>query len=234
MRNWARSLLLIGVLATPAVATPPQVIWVEDTLFAIGDDSVMILRDIKDNQGMHSVTQTDTFLLTLSLQDGSVVSVDPVQRAIDTDLGEPEWDKTTFPELGDAAVNPYHERAQVGLAPLSDPVRGRRFAMIHPSGILMSQGDEITHLLPLADAQLQMERALTQTRAVLPVLHSDAGAEDLFDPTGYTIGLGCSVNNVMTFWQADGASPALVNLFCELSEEAGSLDVWIVVPPVQT
>ena len=155
-------------------------------------------------------------------------------RMFDTDLGEPEWDKTTFPELGDAAVNPYHERAQVGLAPLSDPVRGRRFAMIHPSGILMSQGDEITHLLPLADAQLQMERALTQTRAVLPVLHSDAGAEDLFDPTGYTIGLGCSVNNVMTFWQADGASPALVNLFCELSEEAGSLDVWIVVPPVQT
>lgn len=232
MRNWALSLLAFLILAAPVAATPPQVIWVRDTLFAQGADRVMILRSIMDNHGSHYTTQTDTFLLILSLSDGAVINVAPVERVVDIHLGEPDLDSTTFTPLEDA-VNPFAARAQAGFAPLTAPTHGYGpNAMILPTGIILTDGDTLTHQLDMRAAQKQMQHALTATRALLPVLHSDGGDADPFDPSAYSILRDCKVQAALTFWQLDGPIPAIVNLSCDDMEDAGSLDVWIVLPEI--
>lgn len=232
MRNSALSLIAICALAAPVAATPPHVIWVKDRLFAENGSAVMILRTIHDNQGSHYITQSDTFLLTLSLVDGAVIDVAAIERVVNIDLGEAALDSTTFTELAQP-VNPYAARASAGFAPLLTPDREYSPpAMIHPLGILITEGDELTHRLPVHEAQIQMQSALSATRAVLPLVYPEGSETDTFDPSAYDVARDCEVQNAMRFWQLDGPKPAIVNLSCSGMDETGQLDIWLVVPEI--
>lgn len=60
MRFSAFSFVIFAMLAaTPAFATPPQVVSVEKTLVAIGGGFLFTERELNDNMGSHFLEQTN-------------------------------------------------------------------------------------------------------------------------------------------------------------------------------
>lgn len=83
-RNWATRLCVAALIAAgPVWATPPQVMTVEDALFARNADTLFLLRTITDNHRLHMVRQTDTLLIHRSLAGGDDRGFRGVARVID-------------------------------------------------------------------------------------------------------------------------------------------------------
>ncbi|PVA07573.1 hypothetical protein [Thalassorhabdomicrobium marinisediminis] len=232
MRNWAHSLILtLGLLAAPAVATPPQVVWITDALFAQNDEVVLVLRTIGDNHGSHFTTQTDTFLLTVDRADGGLRAVAPVERVVDHHLGEPEIDKTTFTPI-DGAVNPYAVRAELNAAPLADPVvTDWQLARIAPDSLQVVEGEEVTHRIGFDALRAQLAASVRQTRDLLPVLHGPIpGAEP--DPESIDFARECATDAVYARFEMDQTPPAMARMICEDREAGGVSTYWVTVPAV--
>lgn len=178
MRNWALSLFTSLTLAAPAAATPPQVVWSTDRLFAITTDTVLILRTISDNQGYHQIEQTDTFLIIRDLATGRDVSQTPVERVVTDSVA---GTATHYPL--DEHADPYAIRRDMQAAPLNDPrhtvprveIRDRRVRAADHDG-------EITHSLPWYDVMDQAVLSLQTTRNLLSPLRVE-GDIDPYDPT---------------------------------------------------
>lgn len=73
------------LVASPALATPPQVISVDETLIAIGGPGqfLFVLRELKDNMGSHSRLQTDVVLIARSKATNQDVYLWPISRTVD-------------------------------------------------------------------------------------------------------------------------------------------------------
>ena len=78
--------LIVAILtAFPALATPPQVISVDEKLIAIGGPGqfLFVLRELKDNMGSHSRLQTDIVLIARSKVTNQDVYLWPISRTLD-------------------------------------------------------------------------------------------------------------------------------------------------------
>ncbi len=232
MRNWAPSLFADLVMAAPVLATPNQNVWTRDTLFAQTPDSVLVLRTITDNHGSYFTTQTDTFLLTLSLYDGSLLDIAPVERSVVQSVGEDSDSITYYPI--ENAVNPFDVRASLNAAPLDDPHPSRfHRTMLHPRGLLVFDWDELSYRLDVPALREQITTSLVATRAQLPVLYSINGY-DVFEPERLTpFGDRIAERATVEWFTLSGPSvPVLVQLYCENEYDGGVSTYWIVVPPV--
>ena len=234
MRNWAPSLLATLILAAPAAATPDQSVWINDTLFAATPDTVLVLRTITDNHGSYYTTQTDTFLLQLSRSDGAVQFASAVDRVIDISGLEAELDETNYEPL-DSPVNPYAVRADLNAAPIGDiGANTYRHPMLHPNGLMVFEGEEMTHLISLDALHDQLATSITTTRAVLPVVYA-LNDYDRLDPPRIPLIADCFADRVTERWFApyDEDAMAFVRLTCSNFDEGGISTYWVAVPATE-
>jgi len=105
--------LIIALLASqPALATPPQVVSVDEVLISVGGpgDFIFVLREMKDNMGSHARLQTDTVLIARSKETNRDVYVWPIKRTLDN--GPQHVETEASPRLVtmpmDVAYNPWH------------------------------------------------------------------------------------------------------------------------------
>jgi len=235
MRSWARNCLLsLGIaVAVPVLASPDQSIAIRDSLFARTDDHVLVQRRFIDNQGSYYTTQTDTFLLTISLADGRVIDVAPFERARETHVDLPE-DGTTYTPL-ENAVNPYAVRAALGAAPLNDPDEPPhyRIAVIEQGRVIVLEGDQVRQALPHDAITDQVITSINATRAALPPAYMVNGYDTLMEFFVLNIPRDCTADRTVLPRNPNDASSALVRLNCDDQvEDAGRNIYWIVVPSV--
>lgn len=84
MRITAFSMLTIAMLAaSPALATPPQVVSVKETLVAMGDGFLFIRRELNDNMGSHHLQQTDIVLIARDIETNRDMYIWPLERSLD-------------------------------------------------------------------------------------------------------------------------------------------------------
>lgn len=234
MRNWGNKLfLMLTLVATAAVATPPRSAWITDRLFAENDDVILILRDFGENQGSHFVTQTDTFLLTVSRADGTLIDIAPVERVVDVDLGETDIDTTTFTPLANA-VNPYEVRATLNAAPLNDPIGANEYrsAMWHTNGLLVFEGETPSHSIDHMALRRQITESVNQTRTILPMLDGFP-TDDLLDLTTLQIRQDCTADRTYTQWHSSAQTAALVRLSCTNYNTEETMIFWVTVPVLE-
>jgi hypothetical protein len=218
-------------MACPALATPDQNLWVNDTLFAATPDTVLILRTISDNHGSYYTTQTDTFLLEVSRADGAVLQVSAVERVVQIAGLQDDLDETTFYPL-EGALNPFERRAELGAAPLAPPRPSQyRAPMLLPTGLIVFEETVPTHSIGLNALRDQLVTSLTLTRAVLPIMHRVNGY-DPFAPATLALVGDCMADRVTPIWFSRGAdkASALARLTCENFESGGISTYWTVVP----
>ncbi|WP_156799408.1 hypothetical protein [Oceanicola granulosus] len=214
--------------ATSAAATPPRVVNMFDRLFGRTDGSVLILREVTDNHGLHTVRQIDTLLITRDLATGGDTRYRAVDRILD--LGPEADPRIAAPVLVDP-VNPYRARAADGAWPLDDPRFGEEVTL-GPMGLELTTYDGETFELPLENFSAHLERTLAATRAVLPPVEVDgAEAADSFDAAAYDSPLEeCSG---VTGMRLGPDEPALALVACEDLETGQQVRVWVVVPPLE-
>lgn len=225
MRNWALSLVASLILAAPAAATPPQVVWSTDRLFAITTDKVLILRTISDNQGYHQIEQTDTFLIIRDLATGRDISQTPVERVVTDSVA---GTATHYPL--EVTANPYAIRRDMQAAPLNDPrhsvprveIWDRRVRAVDHDG-------EVTHSLPWYDVMDQAVLSLQDTRDLLSPLRIE-GDVDPYDPSYFFAIQTCDVTAATSASYLSASDSMLVQFTCEDVELGGTSVVWTVLP----
>lgn len=123
MRNWGTRALLTGLclVALPVMATPPRTIDIRDRLFARNADTLFVIREIRDNHGLHGVMQTDTLLITRNLAGGDDRGFQAVARVVDRG---PEGDPRAETLPLAAPANPCDLFAVFGAWPLDAPRDG--------------------------------------------------------------------------------------------------------------
>lgn len=225
-RNWALSLFVTMMLAAPVAATPPQVVIVQDRLFAITATDVIILREITDNHGYHQTLQTDTFLIIRDLATGRERDQVAVERVVSNSVVG--FDTTHYPL--ENAYDPYTIRRNMNAAPLSDPSHMYLNVQIWDDAVRALEHDgERSHyarwndIIPLAATSLQ------RTRDLLPVLKME-GDVDYFDPYGFLQPAGCEINAAMSTEYISDVDVMLVQLACEDEDFGGPNLIWFVLP----
>ncbi len=71
------------LVATPALATPPQVVSVKETLISVGGGFLFIKRELTDNMGSHTRQQVDTVLIARDIETNQDIYLWPLKRTID-------------------------------------------------------------------------------------------------------------------------------------------------------
>ncbi|HCP80166.1 MAG TPA: hypothetical protein DIT67_00720 [Octadecabacter sp.] len=228
MRSWVRSLklfALLAALATPAVATPPQIVWVKDQLFAISATQVLILRTISDNHGYHQTEQTDTFLIVRDLATGQDISINAVERVVANSVID--VDITHYPL--DNVVNPYAVRQELNAAPLSDPRRFHLNVEIYDDAVRASDHEGVTHYARWSDIFPSIFASLQSTRDLLPILKMEGGF-DALDLDGFLHPVGCEVVAAANTRYISTIDTMLVQLACEDEEVGARHLIWFVLP----
>jgi hypothetical protein len=236
MRNWATRALLAVLLvgALPVMATPPRTIEVRDRLFARNAETLFLIREIRDNHGLHGVTQTDTLLVFRNLAGGDDRGFQGVARVVD--LGPDAEQRAVVLPLS-SRINPYDLFADFDAWPLNAPRYG------DPSAVSLS-GDGLAldgfgfsgparYALSLEELNQRMRDTLIASLQVLPP-HTVGGGSigpNPFDPAAIDILRDCEISNNMVPRHAD-SDPALVQLTCEIEDGLGGVQLWLVVPQV--
>ena len=224
MPSWANRLaILVLMMGTPALATPPQIVDFNDTLFARNEDTLLILRQVTDNQGRHGVLQTDTFLVFRSLTDGGDRGFRAVERVVENGIDVPRAEYVPLP----APAEPYAIRAD-GYWPVRAPVYWREQAFMTADGLtIRDQGQPVYHL-SIEALKLHLIDTTTATRGILPSLHQD-GSADPFDPYAFDAVTDCDPVSILPLNDFP-SDPALVKLHCQESDTGQQAGLWVVVP----
>ena len=138
MQNWATRALLAAlcVMALPVMATPPRTMDIRDRLFVRNAETLFLIRDIRDNHGLHGVTQTDTLLVFRNLAGGDDRGFQGVARVVD--LGPDAEQRAEVLPLS-SRINPYDLFADFDAWPLNAPRYG------DPSSVLLSGEGLVLH-----------------------------------------------------------------------------------------
>lgn len=234
MRNWATRALLAVLLvgALPVMATPPRTLEIRDRLFARNADTLFLIRETRDNHGLHGVTQTDTLLIFRNLSGGDDRGFQGVARVVDRG---PDGDPRVETLPLSAPANPYDLYHDFDAWPLDPPRFGAPSAItlsesgLHLDGFGFS-GPARYHL-PLSELTARMQDSLRASLQILPP-HTVGGGSigpHPFDPAAIDILRDCDVSNNMVLRHAD-TDPALVQLTCEIEDGLGRVELWFLIP----
>lgn len=212
--------------ASAALATPPQLVTVEDHLFARTADQVFILRELQDNLGTHQRQLTDTLIVFRDLETGSDLGFQAAARVIDNGP-EAEPRVEILPLTAPRA--PYSLFADFGAWPLREPIFVRLTGEIGGAGLTLLDRGEVVYHLSHAEVEAHLEDTLRAARGILPVHYAEGGV-DPFDPAAFDLIQDCGVPSSMAL---EAGEPGLALLACEDGETGQRARVWVVVPPVE-
>ena len=214
------------------MATPPRTIEIRDRLFARNTDTLFLIREIRDNHGLHGVIQTDTLLISRDLAGGDDRGFRGVARVVDRG---PDSDPRAEGLPLTSPANPYDLFRDFDAWPQTAPRHG------DPSLVSLSGDgldlDGLGHFGParfslsLDDLTLRLRDTLSAGLQVLPP-HTVGGGSigpHPFDPTAIDILRDCDVSNNMVLRHAE-TDPALAQLSCEIEDGLGSVQLWLVIP----
>jgi hypothetical protein len=214
-------------LAGAASATPPQIVSVEDRLFARNDGTLFLLREMRDNRGRHDVVQVDTLVVFRDIAGGDDRGFRGVARVID-------WGESGAPDSGarsevvplTEAQDPYDIFADFEAWPLDEPRRDAGGVTLGADGLRVAGGGGQTYRLSVADLDLRIRDTLEAGRGILPVLFAEGGV-DPFDPGAFDPGTECVPDGVR---RLDPGEPVLAAILCEDAETGQMARLWVVVP----
>lgn len=221
------------MLATvPARATPPDMLELRDTLFAVSAERVFVLRSTRDNYGVYDVDWRDQFLIAID-RSTMTEQIWPVYRVVrfpdhDAEVGSLLGKAHVRPLAG--AVNPWEVMAHFGALPLG-PAEGDALDLLVDGGTVQLLGEAgPAAALEVAEALARLDRATTTLAATIepyqrmgPML-----ARDLL-PAGFRaehcrFSEGLRLNDLL-------AAPAhLLRMTCVVDEDAGETSLILLLP----
>lgn len=232
MRSWATSLFAL-LLAGAAQATPPEIVDVEDRLFARTEDRLYLLRSFTSNDGLHGVTRTDILQITRTLDPGDDRGFRGVARQVDLGPWHEGGPRVQTVPLQNPA-DPYGLLAD-GAWPLQDPdptpLSG---AILLPTGLhgtALGPTGRAAYLLPMSDLSARIVDTLSASRAILPFQRLGGGSTgpDPFDPALYNPARDCRVTATLPLSDYE-TDPLLARILCQDEDELQRATLWLVVP----
>lgn len=225
-------------LAAPLAATPPDVVSVHDSAFAVDDTSIYLLRRTDDNLGLHTATRSEVFLVRVDAASGleEVVPVHSEDSNFEW-FSDTQIKRSVTPNRTPEMVDPFAYVAEAGATLLGWNPRAAEAYMppLERTGeaVVLRHSEERSHTLAV-------ETAHARARAAMQVLADEVGGRPRY--AGQTTGEfymqqaasagDCSIG--AESWPARTAT-GMVQLFrvtCR-DEEMGNPVLSILVPVAQ-
>ncbi len=226
-----RLLFALLVFAHPALATPPDFVSINDRVFGVDMTRLWILREMRDNLGMHAYGLHDIHLVAKNLTNGEEEIIGPVARIV----GWPERDGSE-PVLHldmPNPVNPYAFLAENNGLPFA-----YEFVPIQGGGIdadgLTVDGNWISRADLLAQIGRSVRLVADATQPypddVFPKMSHSTPAEML---GGMRLDLAyCTATGWIRFGvDYSKPEPLLVRLRCDDDDGITPIQVIVVMPP---
>ncbi|NPD15355.1 hypothetical protein HOY34_09105 [Xinfangfangia sp. D13-10-4-6] len=235
-------------LAGRAGATPPDVIDVSDEVFGFSQDSIVLLRSLRDNLGLYTAERRYAFLVTVDRASGaeSLQPVCQIYRHEDTDQagnapGVLSW--ASHDETPDDAVNPWDVLAAAGGSPfrpggfqdieaagLSGSLAAGAIRISAESGSNAAWSGEGAVLLTGAGARLDaVADRLGDMPRMGPLRAGDLLRDQAFGPES------CTIADVLIFGgiaggMTGGEPSAMLRMDCGDAEEGLAASLLVAVP----
>lgn len=167
-----RPILALSVLmlaAAPALATPPDMLELRDTLFGVSAERVFVLRMTRDNYGVYDVDWRDQFLIAIDRETMSE-QIWPVYRVAqfpDPDAGPDSLRGKAHVRPLAGAVNPFEVLAHFGALPLTATEGDLLEVMATGDTVQLLDEAGPAAALPIPTALAQLSGALTTLAATI-------------------------------------------------------------------
>ncbi len=233
----------VSAPVTPARATPPQILEVQEVLFGVDAEHVYTLRHTSDNLGLHIPGLEHTFLVARDIETGRDAEIWPVYRvlrAIDYSGTEDRPTVDTLPMEG--AVDPFALLAERGGWPVAwrPPFEGEEATLTAQA--LTVTGHSGEYVLPTAQLfEILRETAAGAAEAVQP--YPDDGSIPFLSHAVHPselVGNGeykaenCSVEGHMSVYlELYGKPLQLVDISCDDPDWIEPVGAIVIVPPAE-
>ncbi len=221
---------LMMLAAGPALATPPQVVEMQETVLGLDADHLYVLRVTEDNMGLHTASQKDILLIARRLADNVDDGVWPVMRTLymAPDAGPGQLDVLPLPDRAD----PFGILAERGARPLLGDGWTADEIAAGPGGLRAVERDAI-HGLDWASVGRALEASLRNARAALPPLKVEG--EDMLLAVRFDPEADCRVMGAHVY--SDGTPDdysrvrVVASLRCENDDSMAPVQMLLVLPP---
>ena len=236
-----RPLALAMLLATPAAATPPQVVTATDTAFGITATHLFVLRRVTDNRGLYTTTATQTHLVSIRLENGRTDTIWPVYGFLEEDGadGTPEGGATAEVMPLPGAVDPFAVLAHAGARHVAPTEDFPADATLDAEGLRIEAPDGAIHALDAEPLFARMRDGLDRFATALPPDSILNGLSGFGEPTGAFLAQtaltssSCNVAAIVRIRPLLTWNAALIaRVRCGDEEEPGIVDILTPVPQV--
>lgn len=143
--------IFIALLASPTYATPPETLTLHDKVIGVSETQLFILRETRDNLGMHIYGMHDVFLVAKNISTGVDEEIWPVFRVHSALVAVPPT--LNFPLTG--AINPFEIMAERAAKYIGDDFEDLGAKFVPDAGI---DGE----MLWVRDASMDIDAVMAQ------------------------------------------------------------------------
>lgn len=226
---------LITLIASPAMATPPQFVGATDRIIGQNETHLFLLRTIDDNYGSHFITASDVTLIAKNIKSGADDEVWPVISVVDHGVFFEQNDlkKQVMDHTPKNAVEPFSILRDRGagniLPPSSAPMA--EHIKIDEKGIILGFPEQPpSHRLTIEDARQQILGSLKASRRAIPARYKE-GDEDYLLTSPIDVAKDCKVDQLFAYISAEvsDAPDYAVRLRCNDAEDLNPLAIFVTL-----
>jgi hypothetical protein len=219
-------------LAGPASATPPQSVTVDDVLFGGTPTHILLLRNIEDNMGLHSVTQTDIVLIARNRLTNADDMILPVARSIDYGpyFAEDGLENRVEVLPLQGAVDPFGVlNAESGWPMVGwslDQGKDEGFTSTSDNDgfVVTSENSAQTYRLDFDDLGRHMTESIAANRSALPAYFAEAG-NDVLQEVRFDHAKNCRLMGVRELYDRVANIGLLANIRCVDVDEVAPISM---------
>ena len=225
----ARIFLAALLVATPAAATPPRVLSIEDRLVGQSDAAIFVERRLSDNLGYHQTELSDIFLVEIPFDD-TTERITPLRTVLEDGYrAYDEGRSVAMEELFLAPTGLHGTLAQRGAAPRGPlPSHYTPQVSITMDGdlatVTLTRDDSTWTLAPMQAAALAWDRTLAARPVERPM---SIGPED----TEF-YAERCDIDLVREFLRLDSQIHPMALVTCTDEVDTRAARIWIRLSPV--
>lgn len=228
-----RTIALIAAIwlsLSPALATPPRIANIDDTLFASNETHIFVLRRVTDNMGNHFSMVTDVSLIAINLSTGEIDNSWRVLGVRDFTEHFADFEKPDRYEHFDSEnrVNPFEivlEQGVYSIMPHEGTFPEDQMHRGENSFTLTDRDGDVTYRLTFEETASRIASVISDTRRLMPAQdvpnEPDPLSEAVFD-----VATMCEIGN------RHGYRPAIVRLDCSDLEYPIRVSFYTIMPSV--